>query len=100
MFHLPKVDWSDVEHLIKHEGLYFFGGKGIEGFLNDQLYCLKSFDPASLNLPPLAERPRPFPNNVLKWKKIKTEGESPGPLYSHSMHFYAPLNSILIYGGK
>lgn len=51
-------------------------------------------------MPDESDFPMKFPRNSFIWKKVTTEGNGPGKLYSHCMHFYQPINSILIYGGK
>jgi len=58
-----------VDQKIKIEGVYFFGGKGLNGFPQNTLRVLKTG-----RLP-------------LEWKEIQTNGMDPPPRYSHSMTY-------------
>lgn len=35
----------------------------------------------------------------MKWDEIKTQGNSPGPRRFHSMIYYEPHNSLILFGG-
>lgn len=36
----------------------------------------------------------------MQWEKMETLGTPPWARYQHSMHYYKPLNSICVFGGK
>ena len=54
---------------LKHEGIYFFGGKGANGFPNNSLRVLKTG-----GIP-------------LTWVNVETQGAPPYARYSHSMTY-------------
>lgn len=41
---LPELEWGMLENFIKQEGIYCFGGKGLNGYISDKLWCLKLFN--------------------------------------------------------
>ena len=64
------------------EGVYFFGGKGINGFPQNTLRVLK-----------IGKLP-------LVWKTIEPEGKLPPPRYSHSMSLSEDQNLLVVFGGR
>lgn len=67
---------------VKHEGVYFFGGKKEDGFSSNQLHILR------VGIKPL------------QWFQPETKGQTPLPRYGHAMHYIESMNCILIYGGR
>ena len=67
---------------LKYEGVYFFGGKGANGFPNNHVRLLK------------------VGSIPLQWVNIETFGTPPSPRYSHSMSYSEDQNILVIFGGR
>eukprot|EP00350_Pseudokeronopsis_sp_OXSARD2_P009522 CAMPEP_0170563394 /NCGR_PEP_ID=MMETSP0211-20121228/66284_1 /TAXON_ID=311385 /ORGANISM="Pseudokeronopsis sp., Strain OXSARD2" /LENGTH=181 /DNA_ID=CAMNT_0010881561 /DNA_START=1186 /DNA_END=1731 /DNA_ORIENTATION=- len=67
---------------IKHEGVYFFGGRKPDGFSTNELFVLR------VGIKPL------------QWLKPETKGIPPGPRYGHSMNYNEQMNCMILFGGR
>lgn len=38
---MPEIEWQKVNHYIKQEGIYFFGGKSKLDVVTNEVWCLK-----------------------------------------------------------
>lgn len=67
---------------IKHEGIYFFGGKRPDGFSSNNLHILR-----------VGQKP-------LSWFQPEIKGSYPPPRYGHSMNYFEAMNCLVICGGR
>ena len=40
----PNIEWHKVDHYLKQEGIYFFGGKSLLGIISNEVWWLKLWD--------------------------------------------------------
>ncbi|CAI2385213.1 unnamed protein product [Moneuplotes crassus] len=81
---IPPPNWGEVEHLIKEEGIYLFGGRNKNSEVDGSLRILKLGNP--------------YPKNY--WKYPDTLGRPPCPRYQHCMVHLPKLNLLVIHGGR
>jgi hypothetical protein len=67
---------------IRHEGVYFFGGKRPDGFSTNNLHILR-----------VGVKP-------LQWLQPETKGSSPPPRYSHTLSHVEQMNCLVVFGGR
>ena len=67
---------------IKHEGVYYFGGKRPDGFSTNQLHILR------VGIKPL------------QWFLPETKGTAPAPRFGHVMNYFEAMNCKIIFGGR
>lgn len=77
---LKNNDYND--NLIKHEGIYFFGGRNSFQDCYSKVKVLDIF------------------KNPCELLTLKTKGRSPTPRYFASLDFYSNLNVLILYGGR
>lgn len=65
--YLPPTNWGVVEHFIKEEGIYIFGGRNKNSEVNGDLYILKLG----------------YKKNKNRWIEPKTSGQAPCQRYQH-----------------
>ena len=67
---------------IKHEGVYFFGGRREDGFSSNNLHILR-----------VGIRP-------LQWFQPEYKGIAPSPRYGHTMNYFEAMNCLVVFGGR
>ena len=70
IFKVPSVDWGKLDDYIMHEGFYFYGGKGDEDFISDDMYLLKPVEKFSNEKNCIFDISIDFPSNPLMWMKL------------------------------
>ena len=75
---LPKQLKEDLPK----EGLFVFGGQYDDGTATNQLKYLN------------------ISMEQLSWKKVNTQGVPPKPRYAHTMNYFDPIKSLIVYGGR
>lgn len=79
---IPSPNWGRVEHFIKEEGIYVFGGRNRNSEINNSLYILK------------------LGNKTNYWQEAKTLGKGPCHRYQHAMVHLSSKNLLIIHGGR
>ena len=67
---------------VKHEGVYFFGGRRKDGFATNTLHVLR-----------VGRKP-------LEWFQPETKGRCPPPRYGHCMLHFEAMNTVVVFGGR
>jgi len=76
-----KKTVSNLDHIIKIQGIYVFGGKKENGSASNTLKVLK------------------IDTKKYMWVQPTTKGIPPLARYKHTMNFFAPSRILIIYGG-
>lgn len=112
---MPQIEWGSIDNYIKQEGIYFFGGKRSLGELSNELWCLKLCDKLKIEVAMKIAKTKQISSKerrrteflynekaygYFQWEKISTEGAGPCERYAHCCHYYTPLNSLVVYGGR
>ena len=79
---IPAPNWGRVEHFIKEEGIYFFGGRNRNSEINNTVHILK-----------LGRK-----DNY--WLEAKTTGKAPCHRYQHCMMYLSSKNLLIVHGGR
>ena len=82
--YLPTPNWGRVEHLIKEEGIYLFGGRNRKSEVLGTLYILKLGNKKNKNY----------------WIEPQTTGQGPCHRYQHTMVNLVKKNMLIIHGGR